>query len=95
MLGKPLSELNIGTYENLATVDLETPVIEVIHIFFHRGISAVPILDDDGRVINIYEAVDVITLIGSGLYQDLDLTVGQALLRRPDVGSQMGYVDTN
>lgn len=36
-------------------------------------------------VINIFEAVDVIELIKGGQYEDLNLNVGQALLKRPDV----------
>lgn len=39
-----------------------------------------------GTVINVFEAVDVITLIKGGVYDDLNLTVGDALLKRPDVG---------
>jgi len=38
-----------------------------------------------GILLNIYESVDVLTLIKSGSYQDLSLSVGEALLRRPDV----------
>jgi 5'-AMP-activated protein kinase regulatory gamma subunit len=32
-------------------------------MFSERGISAVPIVDSSGRVINIYETVDVIVSI--------------------------------
>lgn len=39
-----------------------------------------------GVVINVFEAVDVITLIKGGVYDDLTLTVGEALLKRSDVG---------
>jgi 5'-AMP-activated protein kinase regulatory gamma subunit len=38
-----------------------------------------------GTVINVFEAVDVIALIKGGVYEDLDLTVGEALLKRSDV----------
>jgi 5'-AMP-activated protein kinase regulatory gamma subunit len=63
----------IGTYINpthdkakknpfypLATATLDTTVFDVVHMFSERGISAVPIVDSSGRVINIYETVDVI-----------------------------------
>lgn len=36
-------------------------------------------------MINIFEAVDVITLIKGGIYDDLNLSVGEALLKRSDV----------
>ena len=35
----------------------------------------------------MFEAVDVITLIKGGVYDDLTLTVGDALLKRSDVRS--------
>lgn len=36
-------------------------------------------------LLNIYESVDVLTLIKGGSYEDLNLSVGEALLKRPDV----------
>jgi 5'-AMP-activated protein kinase regulatory gamma subunit len=36
-------------------------------------------------VINVFEAVDVITLIKGGIYDDLNATVGEALMKRSDV----------
>lgn len=34
--------------------------------------------------VNIYEAVDVLSLIKGGIYTDLSLSVGEALMRRPE-----------
>lgn len=48
-LQKPLKELNVGTYENLSTTTMDTPVIEVIHMLVKNNISSVPILDKDGK----------------------------------------------
>jgi 5'-AMP-activated protein kinase regulatory gamma subunit len=36
-------------------------------------------------VLNVFEAVDVIALIKGGVYDDLSLTVGDALLKRSEV----------
>jgi hypothetical protein len=38
-----------------------------------------------GVVLNVFEAVDVIILIKGGVYDDLNLSVGDALLKRSDV----------
>lgn len=38
-----------------------------------------------GILLNLYESVDILTLIKGGSYEDLSLTVGAALLKRPDV----------
>jgi 5'-AMP-activated protein kinase, regulatory gamma subunit len=40
-----------------------------------------------GVLLNIFEAVDVITIIKGGNYEELNLEVGQALLKRGDVGT--------
>ena len=48
MLRKPLGVLNIGTYTDLATAHMDTPVMDVIHTLVKKSISSVPILDDDG-----------------------------------------------
>jgi 5'-AMP-activated protein kinase regulatory gamma subunit len=106
MLKKPLKELPLGSYTDLATASMDTPVIDVIHMLVNKNISSVPILDNKdgelavtvggkycanyevGTVINVFEAVDVIALIKGGLYEDLDLTVGEALLKRSDVRTQ-------
>lgn len=38
-----------------------------------------------GVVTNVFEAVDVILLIKGGMYDELNLTVGEALQKRSDV----------
>lgn len=47
-------------YWPIATATLQTTVFDVVHMFSEKGISAVPILDDQGVVVNLYETVDVI-----------------------------------
>ncbi|KAJ5909128.1 hypothetical protein N7495_001810 [Penicillium taxi] len=84
-LRRPLRELLIGTYDNIATASMDTPVIDVIHILVERSISSVPILNSEGVVYNVFESVDVIALIRGGVYDDLGLTVGEVLKKRsPD-----------
>jgi predicted transcriptional regulator len=54
-------------------------------MFSERSISAVPIIDEDGVVVNLYETVDVMTLVRLGAYQSLDLKISEALNQRsPD-----------
>ena len=38
-------------------------------------------------MINVFEAVDVITLIKGGNYEDLNVSVGEALLKRAEVST--------
>jgi 5'-AMP-activated protein kinase, regulatory gamma subunit len=113
MLRKPLKDINLGTYGELAYAEMDTPVIEVIHLLVKKNIASVPILDTStklehgqkdyerksaklrtlwrpyskniGVLLNVFEAVDVITLIQGGNYDDLNMTVGEAILKRPEV----------
>ena len=72
-----------GPFWPLLTATLDTTVFDVVHMFSDNGISAVPIIDDEGDVVDIYESVDVMTLLRTGAYYQLDLTIRQALERRP------------
>jgi 5'-AMP-activated protein kinase regulatory gamma subunit len=72
----PLRKLKIGTYVHgpppseapegcnpyapIATATLTTRVFDVVQMFSGRSISAVPIIDEEGIVVNLYETVDVI-----------------------------------
>lgn len=47
-------------FHPIATASMSTPVFDVVHMFSERGISAVPIIDENGIVVNLYETVDVI-----------------------------------
>ncbi|KAI5305762.1 hypothetical protein KEM56_003387 [Ascosphaera pollenicola] len=81
-LRRPLKEIKLGTYENIVTASMDTPVIDIIHKLVERSISSVPILNSQGIVYNVFEAVDVIALIKGGVYDDLSLNVGEALKKR-------------
>jgi CBS domain-containing protein len=48
-LRKPLKELNLGTYHDIAIASMDTPVIDVIHKLVERSISSVPIVNTDGE----------------------------------------------
>lgn len=48
-LRKPLKDLNMGTYSDVVTASLSTPVIDVIHKLVERSISSVPIIQSDRK----------------------------------------------
>ncbi|KAL2135073.1 hypothetical protein VTI74DRAFT_9889 [Chaetomium olivicolor] len=84
LLKKPVREIGLGTYTNLATATMNSSVLEVIHLMVKHNISAVPILDKDDKVLNVFEAVDVIPCIKGGAYDELASSVGDALSKRAD-----------
>lgn len=50
-LRKPLRDIDCGTYGDLQTATMETPVMDVIHLLVKYSISNVPILDSDGMLL--------------------------------------------
>ncbi|KAI9022146.1 hypothetical protein CLU79DRAFT_751393 [Phycomyces nitens] len=82
-LRQPLSELRIGTFEDIATASLSTPVIQVINMFVEKNVSAVPIVDENNVVLNVYETVDVMSIARTGRYNELDIPVEEAMEARP------------
>ena len=55
-----IKELNIGTYDNIETAHHSTPIIEALRKFVNRRISALPIVDENEKLIDIYAKFDVI-----------------------------------
>lgn len=83
-LKRSIAELNIITGNNVASCQMTTPVIDVIQLLSQGNVASIPIVDAEGFLVNVYEAVDVLGLIKGGIYNDLSLTVGEALMRRSD-----------
>jgi 5'-AMP-activated protein kinase regulatory gamma subunit len=84
MLKKSVREIGLGTYGDLQTANMDTPVIDVIHMMVKYSISSVPIVDESNHVQNVFEAVDVISVIKGGNYDELTTSVGEALSKRAE-----------
>lgn len=61
-MNKTLRELNIGTYDNVETASPDTPIITALTKFVERRVSALPIVDSQGRLVDIYSKFDVIVM---------------------------------
>ncbi|XP_012819786.1 5'-AMP-activated protein kinase subunit gamma-2 isoform X1 [Xenopus tropicalis] len=77
-----LEELGIGTYHNIAFIHPHTPIIKALNIFVERRVSALPVVGESGKVVDIYSKFDVINLAAEKTYNNLDITVTQALEHR-------------
>ncbi|XP_060920714.1 5'-AMP-activated protein kinase subunit gamma-2-like isoform X2 [Labrus mixtus] len=77
-----LEELAVGTYANIAYIHPDTPLITALSVFTHRRVSALPVVDHKGKVVDIYSKFDVINLAAEKTYNNLDVTVTQALRHR-------------
>ncbi|XP_076231023.1 SNF4/AMP-activated protein kinase gamma subunit [Calliopsis andreniformis] len=75
---KTLRELRIGTFENIETATEETSIILALKKFVERRVSALPIVDAEGKLVNIYSKFDVINLAAEKTYNNLDVSLREA-----------------
>ncbi|XP_036946821.1 5'-AMP-activated protein kinase subunit gamma-1 isoform X3 [Acanthopagrus latus] len=81
-LGKQIQELGIGTFRNIATVRQTATLYDALSIFVERRVSALPVVDDQGKVVSLYSRFDVINLAAQKTYNNLDMTMQEAVRRR-------------
>ncbi|KAL4717662.1 hypothetical protein ACJJTC_000811 [Scirpophaga incertulas] len=79
-----LRELRIGTLKDIETATEETSIIEALRKFVTRRVSALPLVDSDGRLKDIYAKFDVINLAAEKTYNNLDVTLKAANEHRND-----------
>ncbi|KRG00189.1 uncharacterized protein Dwil_GK14491, isoform C [Drosophila willistoni] len=75
---KSLRDLKIGTYDNIETADETTSIITALKKFVERRVSALPLVDSEGRLVDIYAKFDVINLAAEKTYNDLDVSLRKA-----------------
>ncbi|XP_076295856.1 SNF4/AMP-activated protein kinase gamma subunit isoform X3 [Lasioglossum baleicum] len=81
---KTLRELRIGTFDNIETATEETSIILALKKFVERRVSALPIIDTEGKLVNIYSKFDVINLAAEKTYNNLDVSLREANEHRND-----------
>ncbi|KAM3667897.1 LOW QUALITY PROTEIN: 5'-AMP-activated protein kinase subunit gamma-3 [Ammospiza maritima maritima] len=81
-LKKTVQELCIGTFRDLAVVAETAPVHTALEIFVDRRVSALPVINDAGQVVGLYSRFDVIHLAAQKTYNNLDISVREALRQR-------------
>ncbi|XP_047524028.1 uncharacterized protein LOC125062280 isoform X3 [Pieris napi] len=77
-LQNKLRDLKIGTLNNIETATEDTSIIEALRKFVNRRVSALPIIDTEGRLKDIYAKFDVINLAAEKTYNNLDVTLKKA-----------------
>lgn len=65
---KTLRELRIGSYDNIETAAEDTTIILALRKFVERRVSALPVIDSEGRLVDIYAKFDVIVSICRNTY---------------------------
>ncbi|KAI9356749.1 hypothetical protein DFJ73DRAFT_221009 [Zopfochytrium polystomum] len=77
-----IRDIPLGVYGKLETASPDTPLVHILNLFVTRRISAVPIVDDQGVVLDVYEKYDVLMLSKEGTFFDLNMPVKEALALR-------------
>lgn len=81
--------MGIGTYDKLVTLSSETHISEVVELFLEHKISAIPVVDSRGILLDVYEKYDLMILAKDENLPNLELTVREALLSRSEVSLWM------
>ncbi len=61
---------------------LDTPMITVIEMLIRSGVNAIPVLDSQSRVINVYGSPDILSFVGNHEHLDLNVPIEQAIDKR-------------
>ncbi|CAH2305259.1 5 -AMP-activated kinase subunit gamma-3 [Pelobates cultripes] len=79
---KTIQELGIGTFRDIAIIQDTASVYSALEIFVERRVSALPVVNEMGQVVGLYSRFDVIHLAAQKIYNNLDITVHDALKLR-------------
>ncbi|KAJ3101803.1 AMP-activated serine/threonine-protein kinase regulatory subunit [Phlyctochytrium planicorne] len=78
-----VEELGIGTkLDKIATASPQTLLVEILNLFVTKHVSAVPIVDSEGVLLDVYERYDVLSLSRDLGFCDVKIPVGEALSKR-------------
>ncbi|CAM4639818.1 unnamed protein product [Caretta caretta] len=81
-LQRTIQELGVGTFRDVAMVLETAPVYMALEIFVDRRVSALPVINEAGEVVGLYSRFDVIHLAAQKTYNNLDMSVREALRKR-------------
>ncbi|XP_072936724.1 uncharacterized protein [Epargyreus clarus] len=81
---KTLTDLKIGTYDEIMSVTDNTCIKEAFQILLEKDVSALPILDENGTLIDVYAKYEVLNLVSEKLYYNLSLTIGEVRNKKKD-----------
>ncbi|XP_053471124.1 5'-AMP-activated protein kinase subunit gamma-1 isoform X3 [Ictalurus furcatus] len=81
-LQRKIEEAGVGTFRDIATIQQTATVYDALSIFAERRVSALPVVDENGKVVALYSRFDVINLAAQKTYNNLSMSMKEALRRR-------------
>lgn len=79
-----LEDLGIGTYVNVVTAKMEMQLFAAVCLFAKYKVSAIPVVNDEGCVVDVFSRYDIVYFVRDGDYR-LEMTLGEALKTRPRI----------
>ncbi|XP_058235855.1 5'-AMP-activated protein kinase subunit gamma-1 isoform X4 [Hemibagrus wyckioides] len=79
---RKIEEAGVGTFRDIATIQQTATVYDALSIFAERRVSALPVVDENGKVVALYSRFDVINLAAQKTYNNLSISMKEALRRR-------------
>ncbi|CAH0404862.1 unnamed protein product [Chilo suppressalis] len=81
---KTMVDLKIGTYDDIVSVTDNMTIKSAFQLMLEKDISALPILDENGILIEVYAKYEVLNLVSEKLYSNLSLTIGDVRNKKKD-----------
>lgn len=77
-----IKELKIGTYTDIFTVTYDMPLNEILNLFAAKRVSALPVVNEKGVVVDVYAKFDVMNLARERAYNNLDIPIKVAMEKK-------------
>ncbi|BHF63110.1 5'-AMP-activated protein kinase subunit gamma-2 [Sparganum proliferum] len=81
-MNERLRDLPLGTMKDVVCVKTDWPLHRVLQVFIDHRVSALPVIDEAGCMVDIYAKFDVINLAATRTYHNLEIPVIEALQYR-------------
>ncbi|XP_038206323.1 5'-AMP-activated protein kinase subunit gamma-like [Zerene cesonia] len=81
---KKIMDLNIGTYDEIISVSDTTSVKDAFQLLLDNNVSALPVLDENGTLVDVYAKYEVLNLVSEKLYSNLSISLGEVRTKKKD-----------
>lgn len=80
-----MKSLKVKDYmaKKLVTLQRRTNVVEAMAVLLDKGISGVPVVDDDGQLVGVLSEVDIMQIIVQDSYYDESMGIVGDYMRAP------------
>ncbi len=65
IFSQSIEELSVGSFDSVAALGLHSTLIQVLDLMIKKSISIVPIVDENGVVVDVFYKSDIIVRINN------------------------------